>query len=309
MRRISRPIPAAVITLALCLTACGSSDDGRARASDTTRRTTTTRATGSTPPTTARAGDPVIAAAGDIACPSDCAATQAVADLLVKGDYRAVLTLGDNQYEDGKTSEYARSYDRSWGKVKDITYPSPGNHDYHSNNAFGYFNYFGDRAGPKGRGYYSFDIGAWHLVSLNSEENFDAQLEWLNRDLAAHPAQCTLAYWHKPIWTSGNVHRDDGEEMRPIWRALVAHGADVVLNGHVHNYERFAPRDGIRQFIVGTGGRGSHYGFGDTVSLSEVRDSETDGLLELTLRATGYDWRFVPVAGDSFTDRGTGSCG
>jgi hypothetical protein len=289
----------------LLVASCGSSadDDRGAGARTTTTQAASTRTTGSAPN-----GDPVIAAAGDIACPSECSATEAVADLLVKGDYTAVLTLGDNQYEDGELSEFQRSYASTWGKVKAKTYPSPGNHDYHTDDAADYFTYFGARAGPRGRGYYSFDIGTWHLLSLNSEANLDAQLAWVKSDLAAHSAQCTLAYWHKPIWTSGNVHRDDGEPMEPVWEALVDARADVVLNGHVHNYERFAPRNGIREFVVGTGGRGSRYGFGETLPLSEVRDNSTDGLLELTLHPAGYDWRFVPVAGESFTDRGSSPC-
>jgi hypothetical protein len=299
--RVGRPVARIAITvvaLALVLTGCGSDEKPDAQGA---RRTTTTQAT-------TQQSHPVIAAAGDIACPSACDTTKKVADLLVADDYTAVLTLGDNQYEDGRLSDFEAIYDTTWGRVKDKTYPAPGNHDYHTEDAAGYFDYFGARAGPRGRGYYSFDVGAWHLISLNSEANFDEQVDWVEADLAASRARCTLAFWHKPIWTSGNVHRDDGEPMQPVWRALVAGGADVVLNGHVHNYERFAPRSGIREFIVGTGGRGTHYGFGETAPGSEVRDNSTDGILALTLHADGYDWRFLPVAGASFTDRGSDRC-
>jgi hypothetical protein len=300
----------AVLAVSFVLVACGSDDKttaGSRRPTSTKNAAPTDQTTG--PAVTAAPGsDPVIAAAGDIACPSSCTSTKTVGDMLVEGDYTAVLTLGDNQYEDGRLSEYKRSYDPTWGRVKDKTFPSPGNHDYHEDNGADYYTYFGSRAGPPGKGYYSFDIGTWHMLSLNSEANTDAQLGWVEADLAANHSRCTLAYWHKPIWTSGNTHRHDGDHMTAIWNALVKGGADVVLNGHVHNYERFAPRDGIREFIVGTGGRDSHYGFAATASLSEVRDNSTDGLLRLVLHPTGYDWRFLPVPGGTFTDAGSGDC-
>ena len=302
-----------MLAVSLVLAGCGS--DGKTSADrGSRRRAPTTSAAPSRgqsvgPDSTSVAGsDPVIAAAGDIACPSACTSTKTVGDMLVDGNYTAVLTLGDNQYEDGRLSEYKRSYDPTWGRVKDKTYPSPGNHDYHDANGADYYSYFGSRAGPPGKGYYSYDIGMWHMLSLNSEANIDAQLGWVEADLAANHSRCTLAYWHKPIWTSGDTHRHDGEPMSGIWNALVEGGADVVLNGHVHNYERFAPRDGIRAFIVGTGGRDSHYGFAQTASLSEVRDNSTDGLLRLTLHPAGYDWRFLPVPGGTFSDAGAGTC-
>ena len=264
--------------------------------------------------------DRLIGAAGDIACDpknrffgkdppvaGNCHA-EATAALLARANVESVLALGDNQYEAATLAEYRASYARSWGTLKSITYPVAGNHEYYTRGADGYFHYFGKVAGKPKQGWYSFDIGAWHLLSLNSEANTDAQVGWVQADLAANHSRCTLAYWHKPIWTSGNTHREDGKHMKPIWDALAAGGADVVLNGHVHNYERFAPRDGIREFIVGTGGRDSHYGFAATASLSEVRDNSTDGLLRLTLHPTGYDWRFLPVPGGTFSDTGSGSC-
>jgi calcineurin-like phosphoesterase family protein len=304
------------VALSFMVVGCGSSKEKRADRVSPRRASTTIEApTGgesTSPPDSTTVSDPsrdpVIAAAGDIACPSECTPTETVAHMLVAGSYAAVLTLGDNQYEDGSLSEYKRSYDPTWGRVKDRTFPSPGNHDYHDRDGAGYYSYFGSRAGPPGKGYYSFEIGTWHLLSLNSEANIDAQLAWVEADLAANQSRCTLAYWHKPIWTSGEKHRDDGKPMRPIWDALAGGGADVVLNGHVHNYERFAPRAGIREFIVGTGGRDSHYEFAATARLSEVRDNSTDGLLRLTLHPGGYDWRFLPVPGGTFTDTGSGSC-
>jgi hypothetical protein len=298
------------------LAGCGSgakttADRGSGRRAATTTAVPTSDQSALSPTSTpggSASGDPVIAAAGDIACPTECTSTKTVADMHVAGSFTAVLTLGDNQYEDGRLADYKRSYDPTWGRVKDKTFPAPGNHDYHDPGGTGYYTYFGSRAGPPGKGYYSYDIGTWHLLSLNSEANTDVQIGWVKADLAANHSRCTLAYWHKPIWTSGNTHRDDGKHMRPIWDALAAGGADVVLNGHVHNYERFAPRDGIREFIVGTGGRNSRYGFAATAPLSEVRDNSTDGLLRLALHPDGYDWRFLPAPGGSFTDAGSGTC-
>jgi hypothetical protein len=317
MSRAGAGVIIVVVAISFVLAGCGGGtkttvDRGAPRRASTTTEAPT-RAPSARPSDStqdgAPRGDPVIAAAGDIACPSECTPTETVGDMLVAGGYTAVLTLGDNQYEDGSLSEYKRSYDPTWGRVKDKTFPSPGNHDYHNRDGAGYYSYFGSRAGTPGKGYYSYDIGTWHMLSLNSEANTDAQLGWVEADLAANHSRCTLAYWHKPIWTSGNTHRDDGKHMRPIWDALAAGGTAVVLNGHVHNYERFAPRDGIREFIVGTGGRDSHYGFAATAPLSEVRDNSTDGLLKLTLHPGGYDWRFLPVPGGTFSDAGSGSCG
>jgi hypothetical protein len=314
--RVGARVLIVVVAMSLAVVACGSSTKTTAdRASK--RRTPSPGASPTTAqparppdaPGSGAGGDPVIAAAGDIACPDRCATTKAVSDMLVAGGYTAVLALGDNQYEDGRLADFQRSYDPTWGRVKDKTFPSPGNHDYHDPGGADYYTYFGSRAGPPGKGYYSYDMGTWHLLSLNSEANTDAQLSWVKADLAANHSRCTLAYWHKPVFTSGDTHRHDGDHMKPTWDALAAGGADVVLNGHVHNYERFAPRDGIREFIVGTGGRGSHYGFAATASLSEVRDNSTDGLLRLTLHPGGYDWRFLPAPGGAFTDAGSGTCG
>jgi hypothetical protein len=197
----------------------------------------------------------------------------------------------------------------------------PGNHDYHTARASGYFRYFGAAAGNPAKGYYSFDLGEWHLIALNSNcsdvggcERGSAQVRWLRADLAAHAsARCTLAYWHHPLFSSG-VHGSNAT-YTAFWNELYAAGADVVLVGHDHDYERFAPqtptgvldtRRGIRQFVVGTGGRGLRR-FKTIRSWSEVRDSTTFGVLRLALRPAGYAWRFVPAVG-SFTDSGTGGC-
>jgi Calcineurin-like phosphoesterase len=275
---------------------------------------------------------PVIAAAGDIACDpfdpsydrgrgtSGACRQRATSNLPLEGRYAAVLDLGDNQYENGAYSKYLVSYARSWGRVKRITHPAPGNHEYETPNADGYFRYFGRVAGPPGRGYYSFDIGSWHLVSLNSNcseiggcEKGSPEERWLRRDLAAHTARCTLAYWHHPRFSSG-PHGDD-PDVSALWQALYDGGADVVLSGHDHDYERFAPQNsagaldwtrGIREFVVGTGGR-SHYAIVSPKPHSEMRDSSSFGILALTLRPAGYGWRFLPAVG-SFTDDGSAQC-
>ena len=276
--------------------------------------------------------NPVIAAAGDIACDpfsgsynhgrgtANACRQRATSDLLFARRYDAVLALGDNQYEDGSYGKFKFSYGTTWGRVKAITKPAPGNHEYRTKNAAGYFRYFGRAAGNPAEGYYSFDIGAWHLVSLNSNcsaiggcDRGSAQERWLRRDLSAHKATCTLAYWHHPRFSSG-LHGDDSS-VAGLWQALYDHRADVVLVGHDHDYERFAPQSpdgtldraaGIREFVVGTGGK-SHYPFPSVKALSQARDSTGFGILALTLKPTGYDWRFIPAVG-SFTDRGSASC-
>jgi hypothetical protein len=197
-----------------------------------------------------------------------------------------------------------------------------GNHEYNTPGASGYFNYFGAAAGDPTKGYYSYDLGDWHIISLNAMcENVggcDAsspQITWLKNDLAASTKSCTLAYWHHPVFSSGSTHSSD-PKMKPAWDALYAAKAEVVLSGHEHNYERFAPQtpagvadstNGIQEFVVGTGGR-SHYGFGTIKANSEVRNSDTYGVLKLTLHSGSYDWQFVPVAGKTFTDSGSTNC-
>ena len=198
----------------------------------------------------------------------------------------------------------------------------PGNHDYRTfGGAEPYFAYFGTRAGTPGQGWYSFELGTWHVVALNSNcdqvggcGSTSAQLEWLAADLAAHPADCTLAYWHHPRWSSGNQHGSD-DRTDAFWRLFADAGAEIVLNGHEHVYERFAPmngtgapdQDGLVEFVVGTGGRPLSQ-FDAALPTSVVRDNTTLGVLQLTLRAGGYDWAFVPVTEGGFTDAGSADC-
>lgn len=271
---------------------------------------------GTTPgsPAAPDAAAPVLVGAGDIA---DCTSpgdesTAALLDTLPG----TVVTLGDNAYPDGRAVDFNGCYDPSWGRQRARTRPVPGNHDYHVAGAAAYFAYFGDRAGEPGKGYYSYDVGGWHVVALNSEIPVAAgseQERWLRADLAAHPARCTLAYWHRPRFSSGQHGSDPA--MQPLWQALYDAGAEVVLDGHDHLYERFAPQRpdgtadaarGIREFVVGTGGE-DLYSFIRTEANSEVRHNRTFGVLRITLEPDGYAWRFVPVSG-TFSDSGRGSC-
>jgi hypothetical protein len=285
--------------------------------------------------------DPVIAAAGDIACsPSSSSFKNGLgtasechqkytSDLLVGAGLAAVLALGDNQYETGSLSSFNASFDPSWGRVKPIIRPELGNHEYKTSQAAGYFDYFNGSgnlsgsAGDRGKGYYSFDVSSWHLIALNTNDKGcgyvacgagSAQEKWLRADLAAHPSACTLAYWHHPRFSSGSV--GNASYTKTLWEDLYNARADVVLNGHAHDYERFAPQNpsgtldrtnGIREFVVGTGGV-NFDSFGKPKPNSEVRQSSTFGVLKLTLHATSYDWRFSPEAGKTFTDSGTGFC-
>jgi hypothetical protein len=252
----------------------------------------------------------VIAGAGDIA--GTGSGDEQTARILDRIDPDVVFTTGDNAYPDGTPSDFRRYYDPTWGRWKSSTRPSPGNHDHHTPGAAGYYAYFGSRApGP----YYSYDLGSWHLLSLDTElpvEPGSAQYEWLRRDLAASDAVCTLAYWHKPRYTSGRY--SDLRLTTPLWRLLHAEGAELVLNGHDHNYQRYPPLDpngnadparGIREFVVGTGGAGLYPVRSD--ARREGAYDEAHGVLQLTLRTKGYDWRFVPVSG-SYTDTGSASC-
>jgi chitodextrinase len=271
-----------------------------------------TAACSSPPPPPPSSSDPVITAAGDICgSPTDCDPT---AKLIEQISPTRVLTLGDNAYPDGTSSNYSSYYDPNWGRFKSKTSPAPGNHDYHTSGGSGYFGYFGSQAPGE---YYSYDLGSWHLISLNGEISVSAgsaQETWLKNDLAAHSSQCILAYWHEPRFSSGSVHGSNSS-FDPFWRDLYAAGADIVLNGHDHEYERFAKQNpsgsadskGIREFVVGTGGAGL-YTFGAAIANSEVRNNTSFGVLKLTLHSGGYDWQFLPVAGASFTDSGSDSC-
>jgi 3',5'-cyclic AMP phosphodiesterase CpdA len=255
------------------------------------------------------AAEPVVAlAAGDIAgCGSD--GDEATARLL---DTRpgTVLALGDVAYDQGSPAQFDSCFGPSWGRFRDRIKPVPGNHEYGTAGAQGYYGYFG----LEPPGWYSFDLGQWHVVALNSNCGAvggcgpdSEQVRWFRADLAAAGARCTLAYWHHPRYSSGVTHGDNAE-VDGLWVAAVEGGVDVVLNGHEHNYERFDVRDGVRQFVVGTGGR-SHYPLAKTPRPgSKVRSGNTFGVLELTLLDGSYRWRFVPVEGESFTDAGRGAC-
>ncbi|MCE5289696.1 MAG: DNRLRE domain-containing protein [Nocardiaceae bacterium] len=264
------------------------------------------------PPTTA---DPVLVGAGDIADGGNGAAVTAE---LIKGMPNAtVFTAGDNAYDSGSMNNYNSNYQPTWGAFKSRTRPAPGNHEYETSGAAGYYQYFGSQAGPSGQGYYSYDLGNWHIVSLNSEVNMgsgSAQETWLRSDLAASKKPCTLAYWHQPLFTSGANHAPN-RATRSLYQALYDANADVVVTGHNHQYERFAPQDpnggadktkGIVQFVVGTGGAG-FYPFGTIQANSVARNSDTHGVVKFTLRANSADYAFVP-AGGSFTDSGTITC-
>ena len=262
----------------------------------------------------AGATDPIVLAAGDIA---DCnsAADSATAELL-DAHSGTIVTLGDNAYENGTAEEFANCYGPTWGRHKARTFPGPGNHEYNTPGAAGYFGYFGGAAGPESRGYYSFDLGDWHIVSLNSERDTalaGGQVAWLRADVAASDADCVLAYWHQPRWTAGKY--SDGIGVQHLWNVLYDAGADVVLAGHDHNYQRYPPLNkagaldrarGIRSFVVGTGGR-HLYPLGADAR-REAGNDTTFGVLELTLHAGLYSWRFLGVAGSTYTDSGAGTC-
>lgn len=298
----------------------------------------------------ASAADPVVAAVGDLGCSrwdpafnngdgtaSECR-QRYVSDLTVNPLPSALLLLGDNQYARGELDEFKTVYDPTFGRANSVVYPSIGNAEYDTPNAQGYFDYFSSvgvsaRIGASAidashwaNGYYSFDIGSWHLVALNSNCNApgvggcgtgSAQETWLKADLAAHPNRCTLAYWHHPRWNTGPLGSDPSTSA--FWTALYNARADLVLNGHGnHHYERFMPQApngtanpaGIREFIVSTGGEGhgTPGGASDALATSQVSDYTSYGVLRLTLRPTSYDWQFAPEVGGSFSDAGSAVC-
>jgi hypothetical protein len=262
----------------------------------------------------------ILVGAGDIADCKDLSGAEATAKLLdqIPG---TVMAVGDLAYPDGSKANFA-CYDRTWGRAKSRTRPAPGNHEFHSSDATPYFDYFGPAAGDPKTGYYSYELGTWHIIVLNSEctdvggcEPGSPEEKWLRADLSAHPAACTLAYWHKPLFSSGGAHGND-PTVKPLFRALYDAHADVVVNGHDHDYERFAPQDpegspdskrGIREFVVGTGGK-NHRPFDDAKPNSELRDATAFGVLKLTLKLNAYEWQFIPEAGKSFTDSGSSDC-
>lgn len=293
------------------------------------------------PTSTPAPGDVIIVAAGDIACDptssnfnggngtsSNCR-MRATSDLILNIKPAAVLNLGDDQYYCGGYDAFLQSYDLSWGRVKSITRPSVGNHEYltsggtdcdPSGQGSGYYKYFEAAAGDPTKGYYSYDLGSWHMIVLNSQCSHaggcgtgSPQETWLRADLAAHPNKCTLAYYHIPLWSSGGRANGNTQTMM---QDLYNANADVVLTGHDHTYERFAPQNpqgqldvarGIREFVVGTGGA-NHTSFTKIAPNSEARNDRTFGVLKMTLHTTSYDWEFVPEAGATFKDYGYTAC-
>ena len=285
----------------------------------------------------ARARDPVIVAAGDIACDPESGgfnnglgrATSCrqkyTAELVRRINPVVVLNLGDAQYEYGTRANFAASYDKSWGAFKAKTWVAAGgSHDYYGGGDF--YTYFGSRAGPAPyKNWYSFDVGAWHVVVLNSQCSNDdvggcevgsEQEKWLRRDLAKHRTRCTLAMWHNARWSSGPRHGSDTRTDSFV-RALYAAGAEIVLSGHDHDYERFAPQNpdgnrddarGLVQFVVGTGGKSLEGSFGTIRPNSLTRTANTFGVLKLTLHPTSYEWEFVRESGQAFSDSGSANC-
>jgi len=280
-----------------------------------------------TPLATAGPSDPILVGAGDIA---RCGRRQAelTAQLLdqvvASGVETVVFAAGDNAYESGTIEEYEQCYGPTWGRHKDRTRPALGNHEYELGSADGYFKYFGEIAGDPDEGYYSFDLGSWHIVVLNTSDHCRAvtcdsispQMEWLRADLAANTAFCTLAIWHAPLFTTGTSEGSSGY-LLPFWEILYDSGVEVIVNGHEHNYERFAPQSpdsifdanyGIRQFVVGTGGDSLTAFINSPAHNSEIRDDKTHGVLKLTLHPATYDWEFIPIPGGDFHDDGSAEC-
>jgi acid phosphatase type 7 len=276
----------------------------------TTTRTSTPTDNETPSATSTASSSVVLVGAGDI---SNCNRSQdeQTAQLL-DNIHGTVFTAGDNAYISGSYTEYINCYERTWGRHKSRTKPSPGNHEYLTSGAAGYFQYFNNVPS-----YYAYNLGTWRIYSLNSEisvSSTSAQATWLQDDLAINPSQCVMAYWHRPRWSSGANHGDDSA-MQAIWQILYNAGAELVVNGHEHDYERFAEMNasgaavsqGLREIVAGTGGAGL-YPFGTPKAASQVRNNTTYGVLKLTLRSTGYDWEFVPIAGSTFTDSGSSNC-
>lgn len=265
-----------------------------------------------------------VLAAGDIA-ECDHQGDETTARILAQYPQATILTLGDNAYQHGTPADFRNCYAPSWGKFKERTRPATGNHDEATKNAQGYWDFFGPRGGPYDKYYYSYDLGAWHLVVLNSDcwrvggcDPTDPQIEWLAADLAAHRNRCTLAYWHRPPFTSGRYGLPkDTNRVMPLWQTLYNEGVDVLLVGHDHDYERFIPMDasgqadpskGVREFVVGTGGGNLRPFENPPLPTTATRSFSTWGVLRLTLEPGKYAWRFLPVTPGGFTDLGVGTC-
>lgn len=262
---------------------------------------------------------PVLVAAGDIASCSSGGDEKTAS--LVETIAGTVLAVGDLAYNSGSTKDFATCYDPSWGKFSDRTRPVPGNHEYGTPGAAGYFNYWTAASGGIVKSYYAFGVAGWRVYALNSNCEFiggcqegSPEQAWLAADLQTHPTECVVAYWHHPLFSSG-VHGNN-PVMVDMYRTLYDAGAEIVINGHDHDYERFAPQDaaargdpvfGVREFVVGTGGK-QHYHFHEIRANSEVRNQPTNGVLKLTLGSGTYRWQFIPVNGETFTDSGSGAC-
>lgn len=264
----------------------------------------------------------VLVGAGDIADCKPTSGDEATAALLdsIPG---VVFTAGDNAYRNGSADDFANCYEPTWGRHKWRTYPVVGNHEYKTPGASAYFDYFGERAGDPSKGYYSYDVAEWHIVVLNSNnaaehglsaESWAEQERWLRDDLAQNQTPCLAAYWHHPLFSSGVWHV---QWMQGIWDILYAAGADIAITGHEHFYERFAPQTsdgtadpehGLREFVVGTGGRDFPHEFEAPHPNSEVRRSHLYGVLKLTLHEASYEWEFISVAGQTFSDTGEQGC-
>jgi hypothetical protein len=312
-RLVAHPVEILVLVFVVTLTACGGQST-----SPTGPSTSSGDSGGATAPATPPLGGPsvVMAGAGDIAmCGPNLSNAFSTASLLDTIGAE-VFTAGDNTQATGSADDLATCYTPTWGRHRSRTFPSPGNHDFETAAAAPYYDYFGANAGPFGRGYYSYDRGAWHIVSLNSNVSMkagSAQAEWLRRDLDASDKPCTLAYWHFPLFTSGP--NGSSPSVRDSWAILYDHGAEIVVNGHDHIYERFAQQDpqgrldaaaGIRQFTVGTGG--AFLTRVERLQAHSEAQGVTWGVLKLTLHATGYDWQFIAVPGGGFSDSGSGNC-
>jgi hypothetical protein len=277
--------------------------------------------------TSAQTTDPVLVGAGDIAaCDSNRLVNSQATATLLDSIPGTVFAAGDLAYTNATDNDFARCYDVTWGRHRSRTIPAVGNHEYIAGGAMGYYSYFGPTAGSPMKGYYSLNIGAWHIIVLNSEcgsavvggcGTSSPQGQWLQADLTANQTLCTLAIWHRPLYTSDSAGSNIATTtVQPFWQLLYNAGAELVINGHSHTYERFAPQDpngildttkGIREFIVGTGGEGLG-SFGTIAPNSEVRDNTAFGVIKLTLHPSSYDWQFIPQAGKTFTDSGTQAC-